>query len=511
MRDISQIDFSSPARIWEIVSRHRWWFIIALFIAFIVGSYLAIVLPKIYYAESVIMVEPQRVPQNYVRSIVDDDVNARISSIAQQILSRTNLENTIRQFNLYDGPEFDESVIEDKVALLRDQIAINLQKKRRKASRASFTIGVKNEDPKLAMFIANALAASFITENLKVRETQALGTSEFLDSELEVMRTRLEVQEQKLASYRRSHMGELPEQLDSNLKIIQVLQDELEKKEAALQNLQSRIYQLNEFTPNGHVPLNPAVEPNINNLRRQLTDLEARYTPKHPDILRLKNMIRELEKRPPTDQGGQSVDPIAETTSQINQTKQEIVEIRNQLNLYKKRVEAAPKRKLDMVSLNRDYNNIKSTYQSLLKRKLEAEIAVNLERKQKGEQFRIIDRAVEPSRPAEPDMRRLFLFVLAAGFGLGGGLSLLLELFDNSFRSPEEVESALGSPILAMVPVIASTRTRVFAYTHNTATVIALVIVVLLGAGFWSLIFQGIEPTFTLLGDFLPESILAQQ
>jgi polysaccharide chain length determinant protein (PEP-CTERM system associated) len=512
MKDISQIDFTSPATILEIISRRRWFLIVALALALAVGCYLAVTMPKIYFAKTVILVEPQRVPQNYVKSIVSDDINSRIRSITQQILSRSNLESIINQFNMFSDPAHDGTYMEDKINLLRNQIAINVHGGSRKSDSHSFSIGVKDEDPKMAAQIANSLAASFITENLKVRETQALGTSDFLDSELAVMRERLEEQEQKLAGYRQTHMGELPEQLDTNLKILQVLQNELQKKESDLQLLQSRVYEINDLIAQGKDPRALAAKPSIQSLRGQLADLETRYTPKHPDIIRLKQMIAEWEKRPLNPgEDGQSQDPLVEIRAKMAETQTEINEIQNQIAQYKQRVEATPKRQLDLISLNRDYSNIKATYNSLLNRRLEAEIAVNMERKQKGEQFHILDRALEPNRPTEPDMQRLFLLVLAAGLGIGGGLVILMELFDDTFRSPGEVENDLELPILAMVPVLSTVRTRVLTYAHNGATAMAVLIVVLLASGFWSLIFQGIGPTFAILNDYLPEHLLDLQ
>lgn len=507
MKDISQIDFTSPAKLWEIISRRRWYLFSAMVIALATGSYLAITLPKIYSARTVILVEPQRVPQNYVKSIVSDDINSRINTISQQILSRTNLEVIINQFNLFTRPEFDGMFIEDKINILKGQIRIRVQGNKRNSASTSFSIRVNNKDPKLAMFIANALAASFITENLKVRETQAVGTSEFLDAELSTMRVRLEEQEQRLADYRQAHMGEMPEQLDTNLKIIQVLQDELQKKESDLQDLQNQTYEIRELAAKGDEYPAPGVQPNINSLRRRLVDLEARYTAKHPDIIRTKQMIIELENRPPSADGDE-VDVLEEIGEKMDATKGEIAEIRTQINRYKQRVEATPQRELDLIGLNRDYNNIKGTYQSLLKRRLEAEIAVNMERRQKGEQFRILDRAIEPNRPYEPDMQRLFMMVLASGLGVGCSLVLLAELMDNAFRSPDEVAGALDLPILAMVPAIASVRTRALAYAHSGATILSLMIIGLLAAGLWSLVYQGIGPTLAALGNLLPAGLL---
>jgi hypothetical protein len=116
-------------------------------------------------------------------------------------------------------------------------------------------------------------------------------------------------------------------------------------------------------------------------------------------------------------------------------------------------VEDTPKREQELFSIQRDYNSLKELYDSLQKRTLEADIAVSMEKKQKGEQFRIIDPAKIPVYPVEPDMKRILLIVLALGFGLGGSLAYLVEIMDSSYRKPEEVEEDLKVPVLISIPV----------------------------------------------------------
>ena len=150
----------------------------------------------------------------------------------------------------------------------------------------------------------------------------------------------------------------------------------------------------------------------------------------------------------------------------INSLETEISELQNQIAIYENRVEATPKREQELASLQRDYENIQTTYNSLLERKLEADIAVNMEKKQKGEQFQILDSASLPQRPIEPDMRKLFLIFLAAGFGIGGGIIFLLEYLNTSFRRTEDVES-LGVSILATIPLMASRKNRVLQISNQ--------------------------------------------
>jgi capsular polysaccharide biosynthesis protein len=153
---------------------------------------------------------------------------------------------------------------------------------------------------------------------------------------------------------------------------------------------------------------------------------------------------------------------IAEIQREIRLAENEIIALKNQIMVYQKRVENTPKREQELISLRRDYQNIQTSYESLLDRKLEADIAVNMERKQKGEQFRIIDPAKIPQKPISPNLKKLFLFTVAAGFGIGVGIAFLLELMNTSFRKPDDIEDAYELPVLVTVPRIYKPRQQLF-------------------------------------------------
>ena len=205
--------------------KHRWLLIIPFCIAMVVGMYLAIKLPKIYEAKTLILVMPQRVPTNFVKSIVTTDLDSRISTISEQILSRSNLEKIIEKYGLFSDPNYSGMFLEDKVAALRKSIVVKVNNGRQGSN--AFSISYRGSHPKTVMEVTNRLAGSFIDENLKVREAQAVGTSDFLADELKTKRQRLEEVEQKLREYRRQYMGELPEQLDANLRMLERLQTQL--------------------------------------------------------------------------------------------------------------------------------------------------------------------------------------------------------------------------------------------------------------------------------------------
>ena len=508
-----------------IILKRRWILIVPFCIAMLIGSYLAITLPKIYSASTMILIQPQKVPQNYVRSIVSSDIDSRINSISQQILSRTNLENTINRFNLFSGPAYQKMFVEDKLAILAKSISIKITRSSRREA-SSFVISFKGKDPDKVMKIANTLAAYVIDENLKVREAQAVGTSNFLAEELNSIRTQLLIQEKTLKEYREQYMGELPEQLDGNLRILERFQEQLDSANINLRDVKNSLANLENYQsqsaiiqpPGSNSAQGTSTVTNLAQMQMQLSDLKARYTNKHPDVVNLEKMIADMEAgevaNKETGETGEQrsnrnrnvnyayLNRINELNSEKAGLISEIKKLDKQIILYQKRVEDTPKREQELLSLNRDYNNINETYNSILTRKLEAEISVNMEKKQKGEQFRVIDPAIRPQKPISPDMKKLFLFTIAAGLGVGGGIAFLFEFFNQGFKSIDDIESYLGFPVLAAIPSVFHKKDKILKGLNNAASVFSLMISFVLLAGFALLTLKGVDYTVELVKKF---------
>ena len=506
-----QQEFLKPEFIIDTLIRRRWILIIPFILALAVGSYLAVTLPKIYEAETLILVEPQRVPTNYVQSVVSSEVEERINTLSQQILSRTNLEKIIGQFNLYAGPEFENMFTEDKVNALRKNITVQTTQSRRETN--AFSITYRGKDPQTVMDVTNTLASYFIDENLKVREAQAIGTSDFLEAELVSMRRRLEEQERALEAYRTSNMGELPEQLETNLRILDRLQEQLTERQEGLRDARSRLAMLRSQASAGLLtdqaaqgdtgprepdPLDPAA------LQAELARLQSRYTDKHPDIIKIKQQLKDLEANGTTSAAEAPAarrEPvqITDVRREIENTTADIGRIQSEIMTYERRVESTPKREQELMALQRDYENLQESYSSLLNRKLEADISVNMERKQKGEQFRVLDQARLPKRPVEPNMQMLFLITIAAGLGIGGGIIFLLEYMNAGFRSPKEVELTLDLPMIALLPFIEDRKTRMVKMLNWVATGLAVAAAGIMLVVFAALALKGVEESLALV------------
>ena len=522
-----------PKTIIDIVVKRRWIVMIPFFLAMIVGIVLSIKLPRIYEASTLILIQPQKVPQNYVQSIVTTDPGERISTLSQQILSRTNLEKIIDEFQLYKGPEFENLYVEDKINSLRRNISVSVSNDKRRESDA-FTISYQGKDPQRVMRITNTLSTFFIDENLRLREAQAVGTSDFLDDELNVMKTRLEAVETQLKNYRESYMGELPEQLDSNLRILDRLQEHLGESQQGLSDAKIRLATLqNEAAALKEQPAkvvmggnNQTESTDLNQLQAQLENLLTRYTDRHPDVLRLKARIADLQKQSQDQAATDAADAAAtdgkaadkgasastspeiraqynEIIDEIRRIERDITDTTGQIGVYQTRIENTPKREQELLSLKRDYENILATHNSLLARKLEAEIAVNMERKQKGEQFRVLDSARLPEKPIKPDMKKLFALIVGAGLAVGGGIIFLLEYLDHSLKRPEEIESDLKLPVLCTVPEIISRKTRIKRRIEHVCCALFACASLALFGGFAILYMKGVDQTLDALKNWV--------
>jgi polysaccharide chain length determinant protein (PEP-CTERM system associated) len=518
-----------PEQIVEIIIKRRWLIIIPFCLSILVGIYLALTLPKSYSAETLILIEPQRVPANYVQSIVSIDIESRISTISQQIMSRTNLEKIINQFDFFSGPKFEKMYLEDKIESLRKQISVDVTRGRRRDAD-SFSISFIGKNPKIVMQVVNSLTSFFIDENLKVREAQAIGTSDFLNDELNDMRKKLEKVEEVLKIYKEKHMGELPEQLETNLRILDRLQERFNERQQSLRDeknrlaiLENQIQLAKAQADSGGTLQSTTLDPSgLEGLKRQVYELKTKYTDKHPDVIRLEKRIANLEEEKQTSSGESThvtqlaqaetetpasnveyIRQYEEVKREIKAQEAKISKLSSQIDFYQKRVERTPKREQELLSLRRDYNNMQMAYNSLLNRKLEAEIAVNMEKKQKGEQFRIVDYATLPQKPVSPNMKKLFLLALAAGLGIGAGIIFFLEYLDTSFTKPEDIESFLGVPVIATVPKIYQPKDIRWQRINLVFSVFFIMVSFTLLTGFAVLTFKGVDQTMEFVNRFI--------
>jgi polysaccharide chain length determinant protein (PEP-CTERM system associated) len=478
------------------IMRRRIWYLVIPFVLIILGTVLFVIFaPRLYKATTLVLVSPQQVPEALIHSTVTTRIEERLQSIAQEVMSRTRLEQVIAEFRLYQKESRTLSR-EEIVEKMQKDIKVELPTKR--DEKGFFTISYIGADPTVVTSVTNRLTSLFIEENLRVREKQAVGTTEFLASELTTTKTKLEQLEAALSQYKRQHMGELPEQRDTNLKILEQLQLQSQRVGENLRAAQDRKLFIQKQLSDLELPISasggggtPALgketrvpsgrssasstalsktspvpemagsyESQKDAQNRQLDELTSKYTDSHPDVIAAKKKLAELEKK--KDTYNVKNDPrhkelrnqLALTDIEIKRFRSEEAQISGQTNRYRGRIENVPSREQEMASLVREYQNTKETHELLMKKGQDAQQAENLERRQKGEQFRIIDPARLPEKPFSPDIPKVLLIGLALSIGCSFGLAFIREQMDRSFHDAGDAEVTLGLRVLATIPKI---------------------------------------------------------
>jgi len=476
---------------WQILLRRRWWLIGSLFVCWLVAWGASRLLPSVYRSETLILVEQQKVPEQYVVANVSVDLQEQLQSMTQQILSRTRLERIIEKFHLYTrqrqrlGPD-------GLVDQMRKDIQIQLVEAPGKSGQlTAFRIIYSAPTPVLAQQVATQLTSLFIDENIQEQSQRAENTTDFLSSELNSARQSLADQETKVKQFKSQYLGELPSQMDANVHILGGLQERYHNYAQALNRAQEqRLYmesllsQYRAVRTGGETGANtlPSVERELSKMKADLDDMQTRYTAKHPDVIRLKGLIVKTEKlksdievemaKPQQDQGQklpanasdlQTMAPMLQLEGQLKANEQEIQDSRRemqalqaQIAAYQGRLNLTPIREQQLTDLTRDYEQSKANYDSLLKKQMQSQLATNLEKRQQGKGFRIIDPPSLAHKPYSPDRVKLSLMGLAAGLLVGFGLVFVFEYLDDRIREEEIITQMTNVRILSGIPHLAT-------------------------------------------------------
>ena len=484
--------------------RRKWYIIVPFALSVIISFGVYKNLPKEYRANTVILVRAQKVAEAYVRSTIVETASDRLSTISQEILSRTRLERIIKEFSLYSG-NGNELRMEEIVEMMKKKIDVKVRRP------DAFSISFEGRDPETVMNVTNKLASMFIEENLKLRESKVEGTSQFINRELQTVELALKKKDEMLRRYKEKNLGQLPQQLDANLRLLDRLQEQyrttsenLRAAEDRMVLLQSQMEQkMDEHSERkrslatapakkGQAQRELGVEDplvtQLNALRRSLADAEAKYTGNHPDVADLRRKIADLVskvkkqdeererrlrdlKEPSGDMdadrnsAGFSPDSelateklifqykaqLTDTQADMRRFKGELESLKAEIAAYQRRVEDTPKKEQEMVNLTRDYDLLKSQYQSLMDKKYQAQMAENLERKQQSEQFMVLDPARCPERPFKPNLPNLLAMGAFFGLVIGLGLAWFRESMDRSFYEVSDVENYLKLPVVATI------------------------------------------------------------
>jgi len=488
----------------QVFSKRRMVIIISFLIVFLGAGIYTVVTPNQYKSSTTILIIPQKVPEEFVRSTVTLGPEDRIPIIEAQIKSRTRMKKVAEELGLLPKARkegMEGGAIASMIGRTEIEVAQDSRGGRIQNESDVFSVSFLHEDPTVAMLTASRIASLFIEENLKLRERQAVGTSEFLESQLKETKAKLDVQEAKVKRYKMQFAGGLPEELSTNLSNLSRLQlqegminGEIRDLRARMITLQTRLSALTKgtsavFHNDGLVEVDTSedsaivIARELNEKRGLLIALSAKYTDKYPDIVRLRGEVDELEKklaaiptavRSSNDNNsnikkspayspltGREMEEYRLLKTQVSPMEADLKamlrerdSIRGKLLAIQAKVDQAPRREQELIILSRDYENLKKQYNDLQAKKTEADISQDLEMRMKNAQFQILDPANLPNTPFKPNIKKVFAiaFLLASFFGFGGAIGL--EVIDLSLHGVTDFKHFFDLPILASIPIL---------------------------------------------------------
>lgn len=480
-----------------LVRRRHLHFLIPFFLGWVAVWAASWVLPARYQSTTLILVTQPTMPAEYIKPNVTEDLQERLQSITQQIMSRTRLLHIIDQFDLYAAPHTHWSP-DEKVVKMRKDINIELVRGQDNQITA-FNLSYGSRNALQAQKVTSELTNLFINENLKATTDQSEDITKFLQAQLENARNTLAAQEDKIRQFQSQHVGEMPGQLASNLQILTGLQAQFQNEEDALNSakqqhvyLQTLIEQYKALQGsakpgNGTTMGLPAINQELEKLKSQLADLRSRYTDQYPEVRKLKEQIAQTEKMrdqflaglkdkssSPSDAGdtsgeGQSLDPVQasmllQVQSQLRSNQVEIANreqavagLKTKIDNYQARLNAEPIREQELADLTRGYEQSKATYDDLLKKKNESAMATSVVIAQQGERFTVVDPPSLPQKPEFPNRLKFCAIGLGLGVALGGVFAGAFEMMDDRVHNQKELRKLLPPDIIAEIPAIITT------------------------------------------------------
>jgi polysaccharide chain length determinant protein (PEP-CTERM system associated) len=428
-----------------------------LLIVMTIALVLAFTMPEKYRTATLILVEEQEVPKSFVQT-TENPARPRLLTIRQEILSRTRLEQVIKELDPY--PErTGQAALTDILETMRAAVSINVK------GEDAFTIEYVHRSASMAQAVANRLAGLFIEETMRAREEQVTSAVSFIETQLTDARRELELKEQALRKFKEARMGSLPEQTGSNLATLQRLQLEQQSLAASLQSARQRLTQLDQgSTDPGPTPgASSRYEPSeLATLRARLAELQERYTAEHPDIEAVLARIARLEGTAvkTSDSGSAAPSPVRssplldQARLEVKDLEGKIANVDRRIQEFQQRVENTPRAEQELANLTRDHNMLQQNYLQLLNKKIDAQMAERLEERWKGEQFRVLDPAFLPEQPYSPNRRLIAVVGLVLGLLAGLTLAYTSEFLDSSVKGVRDLEVLAPLPLLGLLSAV---------------------------------------------------------
>ena len=469
-----------------ILKRRGWIVLIPLILLPIVFTAYSYTIAPQYLSQTLVLVEGQKVPDNLVKPVISSDLDSRLASMKEQILSRSSLQPIIERYNLYPEKKY---TLDDRIDLARKNIDIKtIAAEGAHSGLPGFFISFKAGEARTAQLVCSDITTLFTGENQKAREEATQGTTDFIKSQLADAKRNLDDQDAKLAEFQRQYMGRLPDEASPNVNMLTSLNTQLEAATQALARMeqdkaytQSLLAQAEASEPPSSVASSTGPSPTValerlqaalQVLQTQRTELLSHYTADYPDVVSIDRRIAELRTQiartaavpvapvsAPSSVASRYDSPaVQQLRAQlrsadlgIQSKRQEQAAIQTNVRMYQDRIQSSPIVEQQYKEVTRDHETAQAFYNTLLSKMNDANMATDLEKRQQGEQFRVMDAANLPDSPFSPKRSVFLMGGLFGGLVLGLMIVAFLEYKDTALRTERDVWAFTKLPTLAVI------------------------------------------------------------
>ena len=458
-------------------------------VAMLAGFLVSFALSPRYASKSLVLVERPTPPAGSSKPAGTASARDRMTTLQQQVLSRSRLQALVnRRSDLASGGKSVDDVIDEiqsavsvtEAPPLGSSAASSSNPATKSGDAAGFYVSVTANNPHDAQQICSEITSMLLEENLKNNEQAAQGATDFFSRQLDQAKNNLDETDKKLAAFKGLYAGQLPSDVDSNLKVLGGLNSQLDAITWQLNRAQQdKSYaesvlaqQLAAWKSYRNSQNSESIEQQLAALKSQLITLQARYTEDHPDVIKLKGDIADLEakqkeiisssdqKTADDNANGKAEPPeILQLRQEIDQNEtfiakatREQKQLGQMIGAYQSRLTPSPKVEDEYKQLTRGNETAYKIYDSLLLKKSDSEIQTGLEYREQGEQMRLLDAATLPGSPSFPVRWKFAAYGLGAGLAFGIGIAIWLRLRDRAMRN-EESPARLERPMLTPIPM----------------------------------------------------------
>jgi polysaccharide chain length determinant protein (PEP-CTERM system associated) len=460
-----------------IVKRRIWSLILPTVIVVLLAAVAAMVWPPTYRSSAVVLVEAQEIPADFVMTTVTSYVEQRVQNITQRILSTSRLLTIINDLDLYKDIR-EKTTQEGLVEKLRQAIKIkpiSVETVDPRTGRPGVATGAvefsfEGDLPKQVQRVTDTIVTHFLEANLTERKRQTAEAESFLKEEMARVKKQLTTMEAELADFKEKHINSLPEMLAINQQTISSLETQVARLKDQLRSLREREGYLQ--TQLASIPEEGDTrQARLRQLELELVNLKTKFTDEYPDVRKLTQEIADLKAQGSRYQGDQGAantpdnaayitlaSQLASAQSEIGSLQRQITELEaRQINI-RHRLEQTPQVEESYNALLIERNNTRAKYEDLMRKAMEASMALGLEKEQKGERFTLIEPAQYPEKPVRPNRIAIVVIGVVLGIGSGIGFAALREFTDTSVHGPQDLLDAGIAPVLATIPLIRSRR-----------------------------------------------------